>query len=333
MKTPPATSPAPRRILSLAIGGATLVIVIGSLIALNQSGVSPAVFASMINEAVSRLAGANLIVQADRTVLPADGQTTTAIHAETANSNLTVTATIISGSGAIATAATTPGSAVFTYTTGITVGQVVIEVTAGSLTQTVELELREAVIPATPILIAPSDDSTTNNPKPEVAGTGPLNTKILITDNGNTNTIGTTDDQGNFRFTLDQPLYAGRHTLAAIAKTELGVLSQVSNLVTLTVQAEPLRIDIAHIRTSPTRPVAGDSFGLFVPASLNTAKVTVELQGQTFELYDLHSTSVFSGTLPSPQQPGVITVNLIAYDAAGNATRFDNTISIVVSSR
>ncbi len=333
MKKPTTFKSSPRRIIVLATGGAVLLILIGSLVAFNQAGFTFAAFASYINEAVSRLAGADLIVKIDQTILPADGKTSTSIHATNTNLDMPITAELVSGGGSIKTSATSPGSATFTYTTGESIGEVSIVITSGSLTQSLELSLKEAVTPATPTLVAPTDGSTTNNPYPEVSGTGPVNTKILITDNGNINSTNQTDDKGSFRFTLEKPLYGGKHTLAALAQSELGVLSVVSNLSTITITAEPVKLDLTHTKTSPTRVVAGDSFGLFVPASLNTSRVTAELQGKTFELQDLHKTSIFTGTLPAPEQAGIVTINLVAYDLAGTATKFDKALSVLVISR
>ncbi len=333
MKTLPVRPPSPRRTIVLATGGTILLILVGSLVAFNQAGFTFVAFASYVNETVSRLAGSNLIVKVDQTVLPADGKTSTTIHATNTNPDIPITAELVSGGGSIKTSTISSGNATFTYTTGKSIGEVSIIIISGSLTQTLNLSLKEALIPATPTLVAPSDGSTTNNPYPEVSGTGPANTKILITDNGNTNSTTRTDSKGNFRFVLEKPLYGGKHTLAAIAQSDLGVISIVSNLCTITVKVEPVKLDFSHIKTSPTRVVAGNSFGLFVPASLNTSRMTAELQGKTFEMQDFHKTSIFTGTLPAPEQAGVVTINLVAYDLAGSPTKFDKALSILVVSK
>lgn len=309
-----------------------LLILAGSIVALNQIGIGPAVFAGYVSETVSRLAGANLIVKIDRTILPADGQTTTTIQASATNPDLPITAEIISGGGTLVAVTNAPGSTNFTYTTATQPGPVAIEIRSGSLTEPVNLTLREALVPATPVLVAPADKSTTNNPVPEILGTGPANTKILITDNGSINTTTRTDDKGNFKINIEKSLYGGQHTIAAIACSDLGVNSIVSNLATITVQTDPVKLDTVHIRLSPTRPIAGDSFGLFVPVSLNTARVIADFQGRSFELSDLHKTSVFTGTLPAPDQAGAYTINLTLLDIAGTATRFDKAVGILVVS-
>jgi len=333
MKTPPLPSRSPRRIIILALSGAVLLILAGSLIALDQIGIGPAVFASYVSETVSRLAGANLVVKVDRTVLPADGKTTTTIHATNTNQTLPITARLITGSGSLNPDSNQPGNATFTYTTPAQPGIVEIEVSSGSLTETIILTLKEALSPTTPVLVAPADKSTSTNPKLEVSGTGPANTKILLTDNGTLNTTTKTDANGNFRVLLEKPLYAGQHTLAAIAQTDLGVNSTVSNLTTVTIVTEPVKLDSSHIRLSPSRPVAGDSFGLFIPVSLNTARVTAEFQGRTFELTDLHQTSVFTGTLPAPEQAGAYSINLTLFDLANTATKFDQAVNVLVVSQ
>lgn len=331
MKTPNLPNSSPRRIIIFAVSGAALIILAGSVFALNQAGIGLAAFASAVGETVSRLAGANLTVKIDRTTLPADGKTTTIIHVTTTNPDLPVTAELI-GSGQIHHTGTNNEESQFTYTTGTLPGVVTIDIRSGSLTETVQLTLMEAVAPATPVLVAPTDKTSTSNPIPEVSGTGPANTKILITDNGTTNTTTRTDDKGNFRVTLEKPLYGGQHTLAAIATSDLGVNSMVSNLTTITILVEPVKLDSNHIRVSPNRPIAGESFGLFVPASLNTAKITAEIQGRSYTLTDLHQTSVFTGTLAAPDSAGSYSINLTLFDLAGTATRFDRALNILVTS-
>ncbi|MFA5010005.1 MAG: hypothetical protein WC553_02090 [Patescibacteria group bacterium] len=329
MKSPRTLYRTPGRIIVFATIGAVLLILIGTGIALNQAGFTLAAFAGYVSETVSRLAGANLIVKVDRTTLPADGKATTTIYV-TANHEFPITAKVTSGGGEVVAAANS--STDFVYTTSTTVGTVVINITSGSLSEDLELTLVDPIVPANPTIIAPNDGSTTNNPKPEIVGTGPINTKILITTNGSLNTTLQTDDKGNFRGSLDKPLYSGKHTLSTVAQTELGVISQVSNLVTITVETDPVKLDTTHIRTTPTKILASDSFGLFVPVSLNTSRVVAELQGQSFELQNLHKTSIFTGTLPAPDQSGLYTGNLILYDLANSGTRFDRSFTIVVIS-
>lgn len=326
MKSPKIPQRSPKRIIIFATLGAVLVILAGTIFVLGQAGIGPIAFAGIISETVSRLAGANLTVTTDQNVLPADGKATTAIHVESTNPELPVTATIVSGGGSITVA---EGVGNFTYTAGTLTGNVELNFSSGSLNQSLTLTLEEAIVPATPILVSPADKSSTNNHKPEVSGTGPANTKILITDNGNTNTTTKTDDKGSFRTTLEKPLYGGQHTLAAIAVSPLGVASVVSNLATITVKAEPVKVDTNHIRLTPAKPVVSNSFGLFVPASLNTERVVAELEGQSYELFDLHKTSVFTGTLPAPDTAGSFTINLTLYDLGGTATKFDKAISFI----
>ncbi len=323
--------PSPRPII-LATGGAVLLILVGSFVAFNQAGLTPAALAGFVSESFSRLIGADLIVSVDQSILPADGKTSTFIYATNTNPDLPITAELVSGSGTLKTSDTKAGKTTFTYTTGKSIGEVSIIITSGSLTQNISLTLQEAIVPATPTLSSPTDKTTTSNPYPEVSGTGPANTKILITDNGNVNSVTRTDGQGNFRITIEKALYGGKHTLAAIAQSELGVVSIVSNLATITVEAEPIKLDFSHIRTSPTRIIAGDSFGLFVPASLNTSRMTAELQGKTYELQNLHKTSIFTATLPAPEQAGTGTINLVGYDLAGSPTKFDKALSILIVS-
>ena len=320
-------------ILYLAIGLAVLIIIGGSIWALNQSGINGHQAFYQIGQFTTRLFGFNLIVKLDKPVLPADSQSQAVITATLVHLRQTVTASIIQGDGQIQRTPTTEEPYQFTYTAGATPGEVTILVNAGALEQTVKITLAVATIPASPVLISPPDGSTIDVPKPEVSGTGLPNTKIIITDNGLINTTTTTDANGQFRTRVTEPLYNGQHTLSATAVSDLGINSPVSNLVSVVVKTEPVQLDTTNIRISPSRVIAGNSFGLFVPSSLNTSKVTAELEGRTHELFDHNQSSIFTGTLLAPNQPGAYSISLVLTDQAGNASRFNQIVQLTVVSK
>nr|AQS30629.1 hypothetical protein [uncultured bacterium]AQS31151.1 hypothetical protein [uncultured bacterium] len=320
-------------LLYSAIGLAVIIIIGGSIWGLNQSGVNGRQMFYRISQFTTRLFGFNLLVKVDRTTLPADGQSQTTITATLIHLRQTVTASIIQGDGQIQRTPTTENPYQFTYTAGTNPGEVIILVKAGALEQTVKITLAVATIPATPIIISPPDGSAIDTPKPELSGTGLPNTKIIITDNGAVNTTTTTDTNGQFRVHLTEPLYNGQHTLSATAVSDLGINSPISNLVTVTVKTEPVKLDTSNIRISPNRAVAGSSFGLFVPASLNTTKVIAEFEGKTYELFDHNQSSIFTGTLLAPNQPGAYSISLVLTDQAGNTSRFDQIVRLTVISR
>ncbi|AKM84520.1 TPA: hypothetical protein DHW58_00745 [Patescibacteria group bacterium] len=327
---PPRFQPSP--ILYSAIALAVVIVIVGSIVAVAQSGISGRQVFSQINQTLTRVLGWNLVVKVDRDTLPADGQSQAVITVTPTRSRQTVTASLIQGDGNIARTPSADQPYIFTYTAGTTTGKTLILIKSGSIEQTVTITLAEATIPATPVLTSPPDGVAIDTPKPEVVGTGLPNIKIIITNNGTVNTTTHTDANGQFRVHLDEPLYNGQHTLSAVAVSDLGISSPVSNLVTITVQTAPVKLDTANIRLVPSRPIAGESFGLFVPSSLNTAKVVAELEGRSFELFDHNDSSIFTGTLPAPEQPGTYSISLTATDLAGNTSRFDRLIRLTVVS-
>ena len=314
----------------MAVYAAAILVIGGTAFALNQTGALPA-FAEYIGGTFAHLGGVQLSAKADRSTLPADGSAQTKITVITNRATSHADAVIESGSGQIDRYPQNPDTE-FVYTAGNEAGPVSITVTADNITDTVVLTLVPGTKPKAPSIVAPPDGSTTNDPRLEVAGTGPADSQIVISTNGVQNTTVRTDDQGTFKVTLEHPLGNGPQTILATVVSELGVASATSNLVTITVAADPAKIDANNIRTAPSRIIAGQSFGVFIPTSLNTSRVVVELQDQTFELQNPHGTSVFSSNLPSPAQAGVYFANIVLYDAGNNATRFDKLLRLDVTS-
>ncbi len=324
--------PGPRRVLATLGAVLAVVIISGSIIAAQQAGFSFASLSRDLGRVIGRIGGANLVVTTGSVKLPADGKSQTTITAKLINSQIRVTASIVSGDGQIARSESADGKTEFTYTAGRQIGKTSILVKAGSLEETVIIELAEAVKPATPQITDPPDGSEVKDPYPTISGTGPADTKILITNNGNSNTTTSTNDQGQFKVKLERSLYNGQHTLTAVAVSDLGVASNPSELVTITVTTNPITLDTANIRIVPQTILAGESFAVFVPTSLNTTKVLVEIIGQTYELFDYNKSSVFTNTLPAPDQPGVYVGNIVLVDAANNSSRFEKIIRISVTS-
>ncbi len=315
------------------IGGLLgIIIIAGSILAAQQAGFSLAGVSRGLGQIIGHIGGANLIVTPGSLKMPADGKSQATIEAKLTSSKVKVTAQLISGDGQITRGDTESDTTTFVYTAGGKVGQTTLLIKAGTLEETVEIELAEAVQPTTPAITSPPDGSEINDSRPLVSGTGPAKTKITITNNGSPNTSTTTDDAGHFQVQLERPLYNGKHTLAAIAVSELGVASPPSNLVTVTVSTEPITLDSANIRLVPSSVTTGSSFAVFVPTSLNTTKVLVEIAGQTYELFDHNKSSVFIGTLPAPDEPGVYMGNILLVDAAGNSTRFEKLLRLSVTS-
>lgn len=328
----PSANAKPRRVLLIISGVLGIIIIAGSILAAQQAGFSIAGLSHALGQIISHIGGANLVVTSSATKLPADGQSQMTIEAKLVNTRTRVTAQIISGDGQIAQGDTQDDTTVFVYTAGQQTGQTTILIKAGALEEDVVVELVEPIQPGIPVITNPPDGSETNDPYPLVSGTGPAQNKITITNNGSVNTTTTADDQGHFQVKLERPLYNGKHTLAATATNDLGITSSPSHLITITVTTEPITLDIDHIRVVPDVITAGGSFAVFVPTSLNTNKVLVEIAGGTYELFDYNKSSVFMNTLPAPDQPGAYVGNIILIDIAGNSTRFEKLLRLSVTS-
>jgi len=320
------------KILFVVLGIVGLIIIIGSTVAVAQTDITFQTFRDSISQFVAHLGGSDLIVKVEHTQLPADGRSQSKIWITPINISSPFTANIIQGGGQIELLASEDDDILFVYTAGSDPGESVVVFAAGVLKQIVKIELIRSETPAVPTITSPPDKTQINNSKPEIVGTGSANTKIIITSNGKANTITRTDEHGRFQTHLDKPLYNGQHTLAAIAVNELGVQSDISNLVTITVKTNPAGIDKTNIRVIPSRAIVGESFAIFVPTSLNAAKVTIEIAGQIYELFDFNKTSVFTAVLPAPIEPGIYIGDIIVVDISGNINRFDQSISVTVIS-
>ncbi|MFH0905696.1 MAG: hypothetical protein V1826_03195 [bacterium] len=326
----------PQTVLYGGLGIALVIVIVGSMVAVSQTGITWATIQHDTEQFVVRLGGANLIAQVDRTILPADGKSQSVIQITPLHTSNPITVNILKGGGQIEQQTTPTGEATntirFTYIAAGEPGDVIIRFRSGALEQLVAIKLVQAVAPTPPAITSPPDKTLVSSGQPEVIGTGPVSTKIIVTDNGETNTTTQTDERGNFQTHLEKPLYNGQHTLGATAVSPLGMLSPTSNLVTITVKTDPVQLDQVNIRITPKKVVAGSSFGLFVPASLNAAKVVVEIAGGSYQLFDYNKSSIFSAALPAPDQPGTYLGDLIVTDNSGNSTRFAKVVNLVVVS-
>lgn len=323
----------PKQTLYFILSVLLVIIIAGSIVGMNQAGFSISETLNNLGQSFVRIGGANLVVTVEDKVMPADNKSQTTIHTETIGSKTSTTASILQGSGTIQASATDKSNgADFIYTAGPQLGKVEILIKSGGLEHTINIQLVEVVTPDSPHITSPSDGTTVSESYPTVTGTGMPNTKIIITNNGNQNTITTTDASGNFSIQLSKPLYNGQHTLVATAINELKITSPLSNLITISVKTLPAKLDTQNIRISPNPVLANKIFGVFVPASLNAKKVIVEFNNQTFELFDYNKSSIFTGSLLAPLESGVYFGNIVLTDIAGNTTRFEQVIKVPVKS-
>lgn len=320
----------PQRVFIYSITFALVIIILGSLFALNTTPNSLANLGSSLLHRMAFLTHSNLVVKIDHTKLAANGTSQTTVTASHPYISSPITASVISGSGTINKLSQTKGKASFTYTSGTQPGTVEIMFRLNNIEEIATLELLEAVAPASPQILNPPTNSSTNLLKPEIVGTGPVDTRITISNNGQINTTTRTNANGVFRVKLERALTNGDQTLTATAISDLDIASQPSAPVLVKVEAEPLKYDANNIRFSPDKILAGSSFAPFIPVSLNTEKVLIELEGSTYQLSDPNDVSIFSRSLPAPAQPGSYSATLILVDAADIPTRFEGALQFSV---
>src|SRR5680860_55697 len=186
-----------------------LIIIVGSTIAVAQTGISFQSIQNGIGQFAAHLGGSNLIVQLERTQLPADGKSQSQVIVTPINTNTPLTANVSQGGGNVKLVGPENDNIIFIYTSGAIPGEVGIVITAGILKETVFITLLDVETPSAPVITNPPDNTQINNSRPEIIGTATNNTKIIITDNGETNTITRTDEHGHFQTHLDKPLYNG----------------------------------------------------------------------------------------------------------------------------
>lgn len=320
----------PRKPIFMLVSMSVLVIIVGSLLAIGGIGPNSSGLKTKFFSFISRLSGSQLLIHADKTTLPADGKTSVEIKLEKIHIDETAVGRVTQGSGSLTTVPTQDGSQTFIFIAGTTTGETVLEFTAGNLTSELVLTLIDPNTPPAPALLGPANNITTGDATPETSGTGPASMKIQIMDNGVLNTATRTDDKGSFRVVLENPLSNGVHSLTAIAVNDLGVLSAPSPAVTIEVKSEPVTIDAANIRTSPRRLIASQSFGLFIPASTNTDKILIDFEGRQYTLLSRNGTSIFSGTLLAPANPGNYAASITLVDEGGNQTKPEQKLNFTV---
>lgn len=321
--------PVHQRIFIAGFSLALVAILIGSYLAFNGSA-SLANVSNKLLDSLDSLTSTNLIIKADKVRLAANGLSQTAIIASHPNPPTPITARIVSGDGVIHKTSEQSTSAKFVYTSGTLLGPVTIEFATGNILETIELQLVAATQPPPPELLSPPNESSGSQLRPEIIGTGPADTRIAISVNGQINTTSRTDKQGNFHIRLEKALGNGQQNITAVAINDLDIVSNVSNTLILHIQSQPMTYDAKHVRITPDRIIANGTFAVFIPASLNTETVLVELEGTTYQLTDSNGSSIFSRTLPSPAAAGSYSANLILVDPANNQTRFDGVLRFTV---
>jgi len=176
--------------------------------------------------------------------------------------------------------------------------------------QTVTIQI-DTQPPAAPVLAKPDDKDVSNQPTPEVSGTGqePGN-KLAIRADDKVVCRTVVKPDLTWSCTLDKPLADGNHTLKADETDKAGNVSQPSNTVTVTVDTEAPR--------TPTITTVGKSTiaGVAEPGSTLTGTYPISESSTAAVATAVDSTKNWSMPTPSDAVSGTITA--VSTDKAGN---------------
>jgi hypothetical protein len=107
----------------------------------------------------------------------------------------------------------------------------------------------DTTAPNAPVVTAPVEDGVTNNPKPEVAGTGEPGDTIVVSIDGQSVCTVTVSDNGTWRCAVTSPLAEGPHTVVTQATDPAGN------------QSDPAEATFTVDRTAPGAPVLNATDG------------------------------------------------------------------------
>jgi hypothetical protein len=267
---------------------------------------------------------------------PANGGSTndpTPTYSGTAEPNSTVTVQV---DGVVVGTATADGSGAWTFTvvTPLADGAHTVNTTATdaagnvSSTSNTNTFTVDTATPTAPVVTAPTNGSSTNDPTPTYSGTAEPNSTVTVTVDGVVVGTTTADGTGAWTFTVVTPLADGAHTVNTTATDAAGNISSTSNTNTFTVDtATPT----APVVTAPTN---GSSTNDTTPTYSGTAEpnstVTVQVDGVVVGTATADGTGAWTFTVLTPLADGTHTVNTTATDAAGNVSANSNTNTFTV---
>ncbi|MBL8918804.1 MAG: hypothetical protein JNJ54_08105 [Myxococcaceae bacterium] len=266
---------------------------------------------------------------------PADGSSTNNVRpaiSGTAPANATVTVSV-DGSVIGTTTADGMGAWTLTPTTALSQGSHTVNATATvsgmtsgpSNTNTFTVD---TMAPAAPVVTAPANGSSTNDPRPAISGTAEANATITVRVDGMVIGTTTANAMGAWTLTPMNALSAGSHTVSATATDAAGNASPASNTNTFTIDTSAPTAPVVSSpadgsTTAQTRPVVS---GTAEPNST----VTIRLDGMVAGTTTADATGAFSFTPGAALSNGSHTVNATATDAAGNVSPVSNTNTFTV---
>jgi hypothetical protein len=199
------------------------------------------------------------------------------------------------------------------------------------LTKNIAIEAFDPTPPSLPTLTAPTNNAIFNTATPLISGQAPVSTQVEIYIDTGLNSTLEVDKTGNFSHPLEQAIRRGRHTLTAATINKYGIRSAISSAINIDIQTPDPEIDLSNLRITPNPVKAGETFRIFIPVSADTKAVSLELDKVQYPLQDANKSSVFSGVIPAPKNPGLYRLSLLVTTEAGESILEEKVASIQVN--
>ncbi|WP_461472475.1 Ig-like domain-containing protein [Microbacterium sp. HJ5] len=187
----------------------------------------------------------------------------------------------------------------------------------------------DTTAPVAPIITAPVDGSSVNDPTPDIEGTAEANSTVTVRIDGAAVGQAPVDGGGNWIFTPTVPLADGPHSVVATATDAAGNTSGDSNTVDFTVDT------VTPVAPVITAPADGSSTNDTTPDIVGTAE-----PGSTVEVFIDGSpvgttpadptTGAWTLELTTPLTEGLHSAVATATDTAGNTSGDSNTVTFTI---
>lgn len=186
----------------------------------------------------------------------------------------------------------------------------------------------DSLAPAQPVVVVPSDGSTTADTTPTYAGSAEASSTVTVIVDGATVGTTTANGAGSWTFTPSTPLVDGPHTIRSTAADAAGNTSTASGTHTFTVDT------VAPAAPVVVTPVNGAATTNNTPVLAGTAEpgstVAVIVDGATIGTTTADGSGNWSFTSSTPLADGPHTIRVTAADAAGNNSPTSSTNAFTV---
>ncbi len=318
----------------LAFSIALLVIIVGIISFIYSNG-----FETIKNNWINLVTPSfSLALEYDTPFIPADGQSQLLVNIIAKNkkdqliSGEEIKTTIIEGEVNWTVSNNTPAdvSKQIIITASEKVEKVIISFALNGKNKLLNLEIFDPILPPSPILTGPKADVTFSTSNPIISGQNPVGTRVEIYIDSIINTVAETGDSGLFSLPLEKPIGNGTHTLYIKTINKYGIRSNPSNSVNINIKTPDPEIDLNNIRIKPNPVTSNEIFYIFIPTSADTQEVIVMLEDTKWPLTDKYRSSIFSGIVKSPKNPGLYRLSAIVTNGGGDSILANNIASVIV---